>query len=77
MKGQAYKLMNNWWVKYQKDIVYREDLVMNRSAWCPVRDNKIILGDGDWVEFSLKKTKVGSVLSGPVYEEYAVIRKVI
>lgn len=77
MKGQAHKLMNKWWVRYQKDIVYSDDMIMNRSAWCPIREAKIVLGEGDWVEFTLKKIKVGSVLSGDIFEEYAVVKNII
>ena len=75
MTGQAYRLENRWWVKYQKQIPYRDDLIMNRTSWAPIKELIGIwpLKDGDWVDFNLKKTKVGSTTNGPVYEEYALL----
>ena len=71
MIGQTYRLENRWWVKYQKHIIYREDMIMNRTSWVPIKDSKWPLSDGDWVKFDLDKTTVGSTTSGPVYQEYA------
>jgi hypothetical protein len=73
MTGQTYRLENRWWVKYQKAIPYRDDLIMNRTSWAPIKQSTWVLKDGDWVDFELKKTKVGSTTNGPVYEEYALL----
>lgn len=71
MIGQTYKLENRWWVKYQKAITYREDMIMNRTSWVPIQTTEWPLKDGDWVDFNLDRTKVGSTTNGPVFQEFA------
>lgn len=72
MLGQTFKLENKWWVRFQKEITYGDNLIMNRTSWAPIR-SKWPMSEGDWVDFELKRNKVGSTTNGPVYEEYALI----
>ena len=77
MKGQTFRLENKWWVRFPKDVPYGGGQIVSRTAWVPIKSEAYNFKDGDWVDFDLDKRVAGSTLSGPVYEEFAIINKAL
>lgn len=75
MQGQTFKLENRWWVRFPKDIPYGGGQIVSRTTWVPIESPELPLKDDAWVDFSLDRRIVGSTLSGPVYEEFAIINR--